>query len=482
MNRKIIACISAAAALCITLSSAFSHAVYAAGTTESIPSQNLHPEATEVAQNTVTFPDVNENDWFFGDVTRLVEKNILHGYSDGLFHPEREVSNAEFVKMLMIALDVDASETLDLMLFDEHWASGYISFAYKNDIITDEDLISGFDPDAPITREVMTRMTVLGLDIDLVPVAAPFSDGSDVYADTAYREYLLRGYLLDSDTRVYDKEGTALRSEASSIITRILDYRTDPYLYKKDVILENAAQAELNTEAELLDIFHVLNHEFITKFTLKTNVPYSVWSEYYRHANVIHLEHFHSSYLHCSYVSGSNTYNLTFEYLNDIELMKQYHIDTGVAAKSIISEIITDEMDDSAKVKAIHDYIILNCAYDYDNYVSSTIPFEARLAYGALVQKSAVCQGYTAAFNLLCKEAGIRSVVVTGTSPTSPDVHAWNMVLADGKVFYVDTTHDDPVPDQAGKVSYKYFMLTEDEMINLGYLWDRSYSNIKYFY
>ncbi len=482
MNRKIISYFSSAAALILALSCTLSPSVNAVGTTETIPSQDLHPEVAEQTKEIQVFADVKPEDWFHDDVYTLIDKDILHGYSDGLFHPEREVSNAEFVKMLMIGINYDVSETLDLMLFGDHWASSYISFAYKHDILTDDDFISGFDPDAPITREAMTRMTVLGLGIDPVKIDAPFSDGSDVYADTAYREYLLRGYLLDDETRIYDKDGTALRSEASSIITRILDYRDDPYLYKRDVILENAAAAELNTESELIDLFYVLNREFITDFSFKTAVPYDKWAGYYRHANVIHLEHFYSSYLHCSYVSGSNTYDLTLEYKTDIDLLKQYHSETKAAAEAIIAEIITDDMDDRAKIKAIHDYIVLNCAYDYDNYVAETIPFEARLAYGALVKKSAVCQGYTAAFNLLCKEAGVRSVVITGTSPSSPDVHAWNMVLVDGKMYYIDITHNDPVPDQADKVSYKYFMLSGDEMLNLGYLWDKSHSDIKYFY
>ncbi len=482
MNRKILSYFSGATASFLIFSCALSPNVTATGTTETLPSQDLHPETVQTEPEISVFPDVTPEDWFHDDVYRLIGEDILHGYSDGLFHPEREVSNAEFVKMLMVSLGFDVSEDFDLMLFDDHWASSYISFAYKHDILTDDDLIAGFNPDAPISREAMTRMTVLGLGIDPVQIDAPFSDGSDVYADTAYREYLLRGYLLDDDTRIYDKDGTALRSEASSIITRILDYRDDPYSYKRDVILENAATAELNTESELLDLFYILNREFITEFTFKTSVPYDKWADYYRHANVIHLEHFYSSYLHCLYVSGSNTYALTLEYKTDVELLKQYHDEAEVKAKEIIAEIITGEMDDKAKIKAIHDYIVINCAYDYDNYVAGTIPFEARLAYGALIKKSAVCQGYTAAFNLLCKEAGVRSVVVTGTSPSSTDVHAWNMVLVDGEIYYIDITHNDPVPDQAGKASNKYFMLSADQMTNFGYLWDKSLSNIKYFY
>lgn len=484
MNRKILHRFCAAAALFAVLSSQVSLTVSAAGISNNatIPSENVPPATTEVPSIEIPFPDVRETDWFCDAVIRLTEEKILHGCTDGLFHPELEITNAEFVKLLMESLDIDVSEPLDLMLFSDHWASSYISYAYKSDIITDNDLIEGFDPSAPITRADMTRMMILSLGIEPVQIDAPFTDSSDIYANTAYKEYLLRGYLLDDDTRIYEPEGNALRCEAVAIIVRILEYMEDSYAYKRDAILDNAATAELNTESELIDLFYILNREFMTQFTFKTKIPYETWANYYRHANVIQLEHFYSSYLHCSYISGSNTYNITLEYRSDIDQLKQYYSEADKAATDAVTAIIKDGMSASEKIKAIHDYIILNCAYDYDNYLGQTIPFEARLAYGALCQKSAVCQGYTAAFNLLCKKAGIRSVVVTGSTPTSPDVHAWNMVLVDGKIFYIDTTHDDPVPDKVGSISYKYFMRTADEMIALGYNWDKSQSNIKYFY
>ena len=56
------------------------------------------------------------------------------------------------------------------------------------------------------------------------------------------------------------------------------------------------------------------------------------------------------------------------------------------------------------------------------------------------------------------------------------------MVLLDGQIYYVDVTHDDPVPDRKGKITYRYFCLTESEMVSLGYVWNKSYSNIKYLY
>ena len=89
---------------------------------------------------------------------------------------------------------------------------------------------------------------------------------------------------------------------------------------------------------------------------------------------------------------------------------------------------------------------------------------------------------YCAAFALLCERAGIRCIVVGGNAPNSPDNHAWNVVLIDGENYHIDVTHDDPVPDRKGSVSYRDFGLTDDEMTSYGYVWDKDCTAIRYFY
>ena len=448
---------------------------------QTIPSVSSPEDGTQGSVS--PFPDVIAEDWFFDDVIRLAELKILNGYPDGQFHPEREITNAEFVKILMVAVGADTETELDLKLFPDHWASLYISLAYREGILTDDDIIAGFDPSAPITRSAMTKMMILALGIEPVRIDDPFTDISDMYASTAYNEYLLRGYLMPDGTRIYNGGGNALRSEASAIIVRVLNYREDAYAYKKDAILSNASESKLNTESELIDLFYVLNREFMDKFTFMTDIPFDTWKDYYRHSNVIYLEYFYTTSLSCSYNPNDPVeYNVTLQYSEDVDELRALHDAASQKADKFVQSVITENMSDTDKVKAIHDYIILNCAYDYNNYISGKVGFEARLAAGALCNRSAVCQGYAAAFNMLCRRVGVRSVVVTGTAPASTADHAWNMVLIDGQIYYVDVTHDDPVPDVTGRISYRYYMLSEAEMTELGYVWDKSQSNLKYFY
>ena len=57
---------------------------------------------TASAANTtrVSFPDINPDDWFAKDIKKLTETGVISGYPDGYFHPEREMTVAEFIKIL----------------------------------------------------------------------------------------------------------------------------------------------------------------------------------------------------------------------------------------------------------------------------------------------------------------------------------------------------------------------------------------------
>jgi len=134
-------------------------------------------------------------------------------------------------------------------------------------------------------------------------------------------------------------------------------------------------------------------------------------------------------------------------------------------------------MTDVEKAKAIHDYIVKNTRYDYENYQKNTVPPESYTAYGVLIKGTGVCQGYSAAFNLLAKMAGIKSIGVSGEGKGA--AHAWNMVKLDGKVGYIDVTWDDPLPDRGDKVSYDYFNIGEDQ-IGKDHKWDKEKFSEKY--
>jgi hypothetical protein len=103
--------------------------------------------------------------------------------------------------------------------------------------------------------------------------------------------------------------------------------------------------------------------------------------------------------------------------------------------------------------KAIHDYMLLNCEYDYDNFNNNTIPPDSYGIRGVLVNKMAVCNGYAVTFKMFMEMLGIECEMITSFELN----HAWNRVRLDGEWYMVDVTWDDPVPDQQGRTLYTYF-------------------------
>lgn len=131
--------------------------------------------------------------------------------------------------------------------------------------------------------------------------------------------------------------------------------------------------------------------------------------------------------------------------------------DLNKKTSAIISSTIKPRMTQLEKVMAIHDYVVLNTSYDYDNYRQNRVPPESNTAFGVLIKGKGVCSGYAKSMMLLLNKAGIETKYITGTA--GGEGHAWNLVKIDNRYYYLDATWDDPVPDQKGKVRYAYFLV-----------------------
>lgn len=131
--------------------------------------------------------------------------------------------------------------------------------------------------------------------------------------------------------------------------------------------------------------------------------------------------------------------------------------------KTILSEIIKDNMNDYEKELAIHDYLVSNIEY-YSHVSMSEIPDEKHLAYSAIVKNSAVCDGIAKAFKILMNRENIDCIVTMGTSDKEP--HAWNIVKLDNEYYHVDLTANGLKVDgkMLGLTTHLYFNLTDTEI------------------
>lgn len=95
---------------------------------------------------------------------------------------------------------------------------------------------------------------------------------------------------------------------------------------------------------------------------------------------------------------------------------------------------------DYEKALYVHDALVNSL--EYDSSVNS------HNIYGALVEKSAVCEGYAKAFKYILDELNIDCILVNGTATNSSgktESHMWNYIKLDGNWYGVDVTWDDPI-------------------------------------
>lgn len=165
----------------------------------------------------------------------------------------------------------------------------------------------------------------------------------------------------------------------------------------------------------------------------------------------------------------SDTLKLTYRYSREDIPAMQAEIDT--AADSIFSGF-DENTSDYEKLKAFHDYIVLNCTFTKESEHANTL-------YGALADGYAQCEGYAFAFDYLCSLADINCYTVAGTNPEG-EAHAWNMVNLDGMWYHVDCTWDDPIlnPPDTEFIRYYYFLVCDSDISGVTHIPDNTYFSI----
>lgn len=157
-------------------------------------------------------------------------------------------------------------------------------------------------------------------------------------------------------------------------------------------------------------------------------------------------------------------------------------------AKNVLLEIIDDKMSDYDKVLAIYEYLSGKISYDYKALKMSESQVADRdlkdlycyFLEGVFKSGTAVCDGKSKAFVLMCGMEKITAVRVTGTVTGGP--HAWNKVLlsisgAKAQWFNIDSTHGEHSiitnsffgQMQVAYLSHRSFLFSDTGAVKKGY-------------
>lgn len=182
---------------------------------------------TELLMQAEPFADVPSYDWAYEPVTMLQQMDIINGYENNEFKPERNITRAEFITMTANALSLKPVST-DLSFYDKNqipdWASQSMQTAVQ------AGLIDGYEdgslrPNQPISRTEIVTILVKGFHL---PAATNYSlkytDRDAIpnwavnYVRTAATEGLVDGYEDGS----FAPNNPAKRSEVASILYKAI--------------------------------------------------------------------------------------------------------------------------------------------------------------------------------------------------------------------------------------------------------------------
>lgn len=137
--------------------------------------------------------------------------------------------------------------------------------------------------------------------------------------------------------------------------------------------------------------------------------------------------------------------------------------------KKAISEIITDDMDDFDKEKAVYDYVFSKTHFNENSLaaIPNTNEDYSHTPYGFFHDHSTICVGNATTFKLFFDVLGIDSKIIHSTQNGE---HAWNVVKIDGSWYHLDLTFDNGTdyPD------YAYFNVPDSVKNDGTYPWDES--------
>lgn len=156
--------------------------------------------------------------------------------------------------------------------------------------------------------------------------------------------------------------------------------------------------------------------------------------------------------------SENGFYYITFTYTMTYYTTESQEKELDTAVDNVLNQLNLNDKTDYEKTKNIYDYICANVTYDHEHENDKDYKLKYT-AYAALINKTAVCQGFAVLLYRLSLEAGIDARLIAGTS--NNDIpHGWNIVQLKNKYYNLDSTWD------AGKSEYDYFLRCDDNFPN----------------
>lgn len=166
--------------------------------------------------------------------------------------------------------------------------------------------------------------------------------------------------------------------------------------------------------------------------------------------------------------------NVAWAYLNDDKsTLTEDELVLYDVAVAWLEENISEEMTDYEKCTVIYNYLSGNVLYSNEllNALNTSFTFDRGItAYGAMVDKLTICQGYADAFDMLTSMLGMECVQIFGYGDNAP--HNWNMIRLGDFWYHVDCTYGNAFGVGDNTCS-KAYLFASDKQLQKTHRWSR---------
>lgn len=371
------------------------------------------------------FSDVTTTDYFYTAVLWAVEEGITDGTSNTTFSPTQDCTTAHVLTFLYRA-NGEPDKTGVGAYYDDaiNWA-------------TSTGITTSVDPDSPSPRSDIVTYLYRN-------AGSPEIDITDTYTYTP----------IEVET-------------PSELGTLSADYFSQVTLYM--MVNDITSYSCIFPDTDWMTLKDEGIYDIAKDSVRTTKSTYACIGAFYEHI-----------YYAMSTYRGDTTLTITMTDLDfaqvdesnpsttDNSTLYQYKADFISSINQLASQLSTDGTYDPNQSQydnalALYRWCAYNLCYD-----TSFAPL-SYTGYGALVNGTAVCQGYVSVYTALCNTFGIQCYGVTGVA--GGDDHIWNYVCLDGNWCYVDVTYGDPVPDRTDYCNETFFAISY-EQISLTHVFD----------
>lgn len=271
-----------------------------------------------------------------------------------------------------------------------------------------------------VANEGLTNATMKESDLESLKIIDEYTLSEDRYKPDNLYYYNL---LDDSEKKIYSE------------ILYILDQRSE------DIVLSSL-------DTDIIDkVFSYVQNDHPEIFYVEgfTYIKYMVADELKK-------------------ISFSGKYTMDEDEINDYKLRVDGYVENFIEE---LNEKYPEGATDYQIIKYVYETIIENTDYELNSPQNQNV-------LSVMFYNKSVCQGYAKTVQLLLNRLGIECTMISGTGKEG-ELHAWNLVKADGDYYYVDATWGDAsynitadkeeLINSVPPINYDFLLVTEEEIL-----------------